>query len=108
MNWTKICKLDMMYADAGICVQGKNGEQIAVFLEGKSNELFAISNHCPFANANVLSRGLMAELSGELTIASPIYKQHFNLKTGVCLEDETVKLKTYQVRETNGEVEIAL
>ncbi|BCE02389.1 nitrite reductase small subunit NirD [Marinicellulosiphila megalodicopiae] len=108
MNWTKVCKLDMMYADAGVCVQGNNGEQIAVFLEGASNELFAVSNHCPFAKANVLSRGLMAELSGKLTITSPIYKQHYDLKTGECLEDETVKIKTYPVREVEGVVEVAL
>jgi len=106
MNWTKVCKKDMMFPDTGLCVKGSDGEQIALFWEGVSDQLFAISNHCPFANANVLSRGLMAEFSGTLTVASPIYKQHFNLKTGECLEDENVKVKTFQVRENEGSVEV--
>lgn len=106
MSWTKVCKKDLMIPDTGLCVKGSNGEHIAVFWEGATNQLFAISNQCPFANASVLSRGLLAEFSGKLTVASPVYKQHFDLKTGECLEDETVSLKTFQVRESEGMVEV--
>ena len=107
-QWTKICKKTQMIPDTGLCAKGKNDEQIAFFWERKSDKLFAVSNHCPFANANVLSRGLLAELDGVLSIASPIYKQHFNLETGICLEDESVSIKSYEIRETEGQVEILL
>ena len=45
----------------------------------------------------------MAELEGVLTVASPIYKQHFDLKTGQCLEDD-IKIKTYAIREVDGDI----
>ncbi|MGO1490554.1 MAG: nitrite reductase (NAD(P)H) small subunit, partial [Psychrobacter sp.] len=32
-----------------------------------------------------------------LYVASPIYKQRFNLATGQCLDDENVKLTTHDV-----------
>jgi len=31
-------------------------------------------------------------------VASPIYKQHFRLEDGHCLEDETVQLRTWPLR----------
>jgi nitrite reductase (NADH) small subunit len=39
-------------------------------------------------------------------VASPIYKQHFSLLTGTCLEDETVKVPVFPIRIENGRVKI--
>ena len=39
-------------------------------------------------------------------VASPLHKQHFSLKTGVCLDDKNVKAKAYEVRIENDRVEI--
>jgi nitrite reductase/ring-hydroxylating ferredoxin subunit len=39
---------------------------------------------------------------------SPLYKQHFNLQTGVCLEDETVTIPAYPVRIENGSVQVSI
>ena len=39
-------------------------------------------------------------------ISSPIYKQSFDLRTGVCLEDPSVVLPTYPVRVNAGIVEV--
>ena len=55
-QWTKICKKTQLLADTGLCAKGNDDQQIALFLEGKSKQLFAIDNHCPFSKANVLSR----------------------------------------------------
>ena len=43
---------------------------------------------------------------GVLKVVSPIYKQNFNLKTGECLDDATVKIPVYPVRVVDGQVQI--
>ena len=108
MTQQTICKLDDIIPEAGVCalVETPKGEtQVAVFRTNK-DELFAIDNFDPFSNANVLSRGLIGgtvvtneagEETDVLYVASPIYKQRFNLATGQCLDDETVKLRSYEV-----------
>ncbi|WP_257265295.1 nitrite reductase (NAD(P)H) small subunit [Endozoicomonas sp. ONNA2] len=55
-------------------------------------------NFDPFSGVNVISRGIVGDLRGHLVVASPIYKQHFDLATGQCLEDDTVSLNVYPVR----------
>ena len=74
-----------------------NGEQVA-FFRLKDNRVYAIANYDPFSQANVLSRGLTCNLKGKTCVASPIYKQHFDLLTGQCLEDDTVSIKIYPVK----------
>lgn len=44
---------------------------------------------------------------GKTCVASPIYKQHFDLLTGQCLEDETVSIKIYPVKIEGEAVLIA-
>ncbi len=82
------------------------GRQVAIFRLADGS-LYAIDNYCPFAEANVISRGLVGDLKGHKVVASPVYKQHYDLLTGQCLEDESIKLATYPVREANGKVEVA-
>ena len=105
-DWIDICAKNQIVADTGICAK-VGDRQVAVFHQ-RGGRLYAIGNYCPFAKANVLSRGLLVDLSGELAVASPIYKQRFNLETGICLDDESVSVPVYQVREVDGRVEVAL
>ena len=105
MNWEKICKLEDILPNAGVCVLVKD-KQIAIFrLEEK---LYAIDNLDPFSNANVLSRGIVGDLQGKHVVASPIYKQHFSLADGQCLEDETVQVATYETRLSGDIIEISV
>ncbi|MFL0797805.1 MAG: nitrite reductase small subunit NirD [Cellvibrionaceae bacterium] len=103
--WKTICKKEDLTPNTGLCAL-LNGEQVAVFYSGKEDSLYAVSNFDPFGKANVLSRGLMGSAGEELFVASPLYKQKFNLKTGKCLDDDSVQLKTYAVRLENGEVQL--
>ena len=104
IQWSAICNLTDIGQMLGVRAL-VGGDQVAVF---RVNEgLFAVDAIDPFTNAAVLSRGIVGDLQGQLVVASPIYKQHFNLETGVCLEDPEVALKTYQVRERDGVVEVA-
>ena len=70
-------------------------------------QVFAISNIDPFAQASVLSRGLIAEHQGELWVASPLKKQHFRLYDGHCLEDDSRSVASFASRVVDGIVHVA-
>ena len=89
----KVCRLDDILPDAGVCAL-VSGEQVAVFRVGE--RVFAIGNRDPFSGANVLSRGIVGDLNGELVVASPVYKQHFSLLDGRCIEDASVSVPVYR------------
>ena len=104
-QWVDVCSKEDLQPDSGICVLVEN-KQVAIFYLPKVEELCAIDNYDPFGKANVLSRGLIGDIKGELMVASPLHKQHFSLRTGVCLEDESVIIDTYAIRIENGRIEI--
>ena len=93
MRAMKVCRLDDILPDAGACAL-VGGEQVAVFRVGE--KIFAIGNRDPFSGANVLSRGIVGDLNGELVVASPVYKQHFSLLDGRCIEDASVSVPVYR------------
>lgn len=98
-----VCPLNDIIPFGGVAALA-GSEQVAIFRLGETDEVYALSNYDPFSQANVMSRGITGSISGEAVIASPIYKQHFVLKTGVCIEDESVSLKTWPARVENGDV----
>jgi len=104
-NWTQVIEKDKLTPDAGVCAL-VNGKQVAIFLDRKTDQLFAIDNYCPASEANVLSRGLITSVKDVLTVSSPLYKEHFSLTTGECLEDEALSVPVYEVRITDGMVEV--
>lgn len=92
-----ICSQHDLVENSGVCAL-VNGEQIALFyLPESEQKVFAISNWDPIGKANVLSRGIVGDLNGKFVVASALYKQHFDLESGKCLEDETALVKVYQV-----------
>jgi NAD(P)H-dependent nitrite reductase small subunit len=106
-HWIDVCGQDDLQADSGICALVEN-RQVAIFFMPKEEAIFAVNNYDPFGNANVLSRGLIGDINGIPMVASPLHKQHFNLQTGDCLEDENVTLETYAIRIEKGRVEVSL
>ena len=106
LNWTPVCNMDDMLPNLGVCAKVAD-KQVAIFkiMENGQPNLFAIDNHDPFSEANVLSRGIVGDLKGHTVVASPIYKHHFDLVTGQCLEDD-VRIPVYPVRVQNGQVEV--
>ena len=92
-----ICNKSDLVENSGVCAL-INHEQVALFyLPHTDRKRYAISNWDPIGKANVLSRGILGDIKGRTVVASPLYKQHFDLETGICFEDETIKLKTYSV-----------
>jgi nitrite reductase (NADH) large subunit len=84
MGWTAICSLDDILPNCGVGAW-LDGQDIALFRV--RDAIYAIGNRDPASGAHVLSRGLVGDLDGEVVVASPIYKQHFSLITGKCLEN---------------------
>lgn len=106
-QWVDVCSTNDLQHDSGICALVE-AKQVAIFYMPKDNALYAINNYDPFSHAQVLSRGLIGDIEGNVMVSSPIYKQHFNLATGQCLEEESVYVDTYQIRVINGRVEVSL
>src|SRR6202034_1075835 len=79
-----------------------DGRQVAVFRV--RGGVFAIGNHDPASGANVLARGIVGDMGGELVVASPIYKQHFSLVTGRCLEEPELSVPVYLARIVENQV----
>jgi nitrite reductase (NADH) small subunit len=103
-TWINVCKTTDLVPQVGACAKVMD-EQVAIFLIDE--KVYAVDNLDPFSNANVLSRGIVGELGGKTVIASPVYKQHFDLETGECLEDAEVSIKTYAVNIENDQIQIA-
>lgn len=102
-HWRCVCAASEVPAVIGVrALLGT--AQIALFRV--ADRVYAIDAIDPFSNAAVLSRGLVGDINGELVVASPIYKHHFSLVSGVCLEDSSVRIATYPVREVDGQLEI--
>ena len=83
------------------------GQQVAVFRVDQ-DQLYAIDNCDPFSKAYVLSRGIVGDRNGIPKVASPIYKQNFNLKTGECLDDPSISVRTFAVQLVGDRVQIGL
>ncbi|MDO3381407.1 nitrite reductase small subunit NirD [Gilvimarinus algae] len=107
IQWTPVCDKQALTADTGVCALIK-GRQIALFYSGKLDEVFAVDNFDPIGKANVLSRGIIGSQGERICVASPLYKQHFDLKTGECLEEPEHRLTAYAVKIDNGKVYVAV
>ncbi len=103
-TYVPVCNIDDLVPGRGACVLVE-GRQVAVFRLPRGS-VYAIGNHDPFSGANVLSRGIVGDLKGELVVASPIYKQHFSLVSGRCLEKPDVCVPVYPVRTLKGRIEV--
>lgn len=104
--WTKACRLDVLLPGRGVAVLLPGAEQVALFLL-PDNTLAAVGNIDPFGRAAVMSRGITGDRKGEPTVASPLGKQVFSLHDGRCLDDESAALTVYEVRVTDGYIEVA-
>jgi nitrite reductase (NADH) small subunit len=106
LAWQAVCELEDIVPNTGVCAL-VGGEQVAIVRVGDGADIYAISNFDPFSKAFVLARGIVGDKAGVAKIASPIYKQGFDLRTGVCLDDPKVSVPVWRVRVRDGHVEVA-
>lgn len=100
-DWECICQLQDLPFDAGMAAVIRENtpeeKQIALFRIADSDTVYALSNHDPFSDANVLARGILCSIDEKHAVASPIMKEHFVLDSGQCLEHPEVCIATYPV-----------
>jgi len=100
-QWEDVCDLDLIVPWTGVCALVE-GRQVAIVRT--DDAVYAIGNFDPFSKAFVLSRGIVGDRGGIPKIASPIFKQSFDLRTGQCLDNPKVRVPTYEVRVERGRI----
>ena len=107
-SYEPVCRLDQIERECGVAALVR-GEAVAV-IRTYDDRVHALSNYDPFSHASVLARGIVGTrtVDGEEVpyVASPIYKQGFDLRTGQCLDDAGVRVPTYDVRVVDGVVHV--
>ncbi len=106
--WTAVCRLEDLVPERGAAALVA-GEQVALvrLVDGR---VLAVQNLDPFSGANVMSRGIVGTRGTTPTLASPMYKQVFDLTTGACLDrvgrepvdGAAADLRTWPVRLDGG------
>lgn len=82
----RVCSLDDLETERGRAALVE-GEQVALFLL-PDGTVQAVDNLDPFSGAHVISRGIVGSRGDAPTVASPLHKQVFDLRTGECLETQ--------------------
>jgi nitrite reductase (NADH) small subunit len=102
-TWSEVCAFDDLVPDRGVCAL-VGPHQVALFRTSPDDALYALSNYDPFSAAWVLSRGIVGSKGDTPKVASPIFKQAFDLTTGQCLDDPSVEVMAFPVRVIDGRV----
>lgn len=103
-EWEQIAALTDIPANAGMAAR-LGQQQIALFhLAGSEPQVFALENHEPGSQANVLARGLVGDAGGEPMVISPLYKKRFRLRDGQSLDDAGLRLRVWPVKILHGQI----
>jgi nitrite reductase (NADH) small subunit len=103
-GWTAVCRLGDLAPERGAAALVA-GQQVALF-RLVDDTVLAVDQLDPFSGAHVISRGIVGTRGDVPTVASPMYKQVFDLRTGRCLDGvgrEPVHLRPWSVR-VDGDV----
>ncbi len=104
MNRPVIASLDDLPVDRGVAAL-VDGRPVALFRLA-DGALFAIDHVEPFTHVPVLARGIVGSVGEVPTVASPLHKQRFDLRTGRCLDDPDRAVGTWAVEVVDGCVRI--
>lgn len=106
MSWQAVTPLGALQPERPVAAL-LDGVQVVV-VRLLDDRVFVVGQHDPFSGANVMSRGIVGSVlrDGEEipTIQSPMYKQAFDLRTGLSLGDVPAALGTWEVTVAEGQV----
>ncbi|MBO1750630.1 nitrite reductase small subunit NirD [Actinotalea sp. BY-33] len=101
--WIAVCQLQDLVPERGAAALVR-GEQVALF-RLVDDTVRAVQHQDPFTGAHVLARGIVGTRGTTPTVASPLHKQVFDLRTGGCLDPaDGPTLRTWDVRVEEGVV----
>ena len=101
-QWVGVCAFADLMPERGVAALVA-GQQVAVFRLADGS-VHAVSHHDPVSGANVMARGIIGTRGDLDTVASPMYKQVYDVRSGRCLDDPAVALPTWPVRIAEGTV----
>jgi nitrite reductase (NADH) large subunit len=104
-TWLRVCEVSELETERGRAAL-VGGSQVALFLT-HDGQVHAVANRDPFSGANVIARGIVGTRGDAPTVASPMYKQVFDLRTGRCLDaqgKDPQHLRVWSVTVENGDV----
>lgn len=102
-----VCPLHNLPVERGVAAL-VGGEQVALF-RTHDGAVFAVQQLDPYCGAHVISRGIVGTRGAVPTVASPMYKQVFDLRSGECLDPagrELLALRTWPVLVRAGVVHV--
>lgn len=105
-QWADVCSKKDLAPNTGVCAL-VNGQQVALFYSKTLDEYFAIGNYDPIGKANVLSRGIIGSMGEDIVVASPLYKQHFNLRTGECMDSPEHSVPVYPLQIVDDRIQVS-
>ena len=105
-DWVAVCRYAELQPERGVAAL-VGPVQVALF-RTVDGAVHALDNRDPFTGARVLSRGIVGSRGEVPTVASPLHKQVFDLRTGCCLDDDTVAVARYPVQVRDGIVAVAV
>ena len=99
-----VCDYDDLPIERGVRVL-VGGEHVALFRmhDGAVHAIGAID---PFSGASVLARGIVGSRGADPFVASPMFKQRYDLQTGICLDEPSVQVRVYSVEVCDGRVRV--
>ena len=101
-----VLPLTALEPEQGAAVLLPDGTSAAVFLL-HDGSVCAIGNIDPYYGAPVLCHGIVGDRTGLPTVASPLGKQVFCLRTGRCLDDPGVTLPVFGVQVDDGVIHLS-
>lgn len=105
--WVAVCRLEDLAPERGAAALVA-GEQLALF-RTHTDDVYAVQQLDPYSGAHVMSRGIVGTRGDSPTVASPMYKQVFDLGTGECLDPvgrQPQRLRTWATEVREGVVHV--
>jgi nitrite reductase (NADH) small subunit len=102
---TAVCRLKHLPRDRGTAALVE-GVPVALF-RTHDDRVYAVQQLDPYSGAHVISRGVVRTRGGVPTVASPMYRQVFDLRTGACVDPagkEPRTLRTFRVEVSDSVV----
>lgn len=120
-TWVDVCAADAVTPDRGVAALVA-GQPVAIFrlaavsageeVSAGEDEWFAVDHIDPRTGAPVIARGLVGSTVVEgvevPTVASPLHKQRYDLRTGAGIGDEDTSLRSWAVAVFDGRVLVAV
>jgi nitrite reductase (NADH) small subunit len=102
-----VCRVEDLEPERGAAVL-VDGVQVALFrvIDAGGEHVHAVDNLDPACGAPVIARGIVGTAEDRWFVASPMYKHRYDLRTGSCLTDPTLTLRTHAVEVRHGTVHV--